>query len=79
MKSSISDKAEGTFHEVNGMIKDVTGKLTDNPRLEAEAIGEKIAERVQEKIGPVKEVWGNVVRERRILNRRVLVPPAAII
>ena len=58
MKSSIRDKAEGTFHEVKGKVKEVSGKLSDNPELEAEGTGEKIAGKVQEKIGKVKKVLG---------------------
>ena len=58
MKSSIRDKAEGTFHEVKGKVKEVSGKLSDNPELEAEGSGEKIAGKVQEKIGQVKKVLG---------------------
>ena len=58
MKSSIRDKSEGTFHEVKGKVKEVSGKLSDNPELEAEGTGEKIAGKVQEKIGQVKEVLG---------------------
>jgi len=58
MKSSIRDKAEGTFHEVKGKIKEVAGKLGDNPKLEAEGTGERIAGKVQEKIGQVKKVLG---------------------
>ena len=58
MKSSIRDKAEGTFHEVKGKVKEVSGKLSDDPELEAEGRGEKIAGKVQEKIGQVKKVLG---------------------
>ncbi|NPU83824.1 MAG: CsbD family protein [Syntrophaceae bacterium] len=58
MKSSIRDKAEGTFHQVKGKIKEVTGELTDNQKLETEGTGEKIAGQVQEKIGQVKSVLG---------------------
>jgi len=58
MKSSIRDKAEGTFHEVKGKIKEVAGKLGDNPKLEAEGTGERIAGKVQEKIGQVKKILG---------------------
>ena len=58
MKSSIRDKAEGTFHEVKGKVKEAAGKLTDNPELEAEGTDEKIAGKVQEKIGRVKKVLG---------------------
>jgi len=58
MKSSIRDKAEGTFHEVKGKVKEVAGKLTDNPKLEAEGTSERIAGKVQEKVGQVKKVLG---------------------
>jgi uncharacterized protein YjbJ (UPF0337 family) len=58
MKSSIRDKTEGTFHEVKGKVKEIAGKLSDNPKLEAKGKGEKIAGKVQEKIGQVKKVWG---------------------
>jgi uncharacterized protein YjbJ (UPF0337 family) len=57
MKSSIRDKAEGTFHEVKGKVKEVAGELSDNPKLEAEGTGEKIAGKVQKKIGQIKKVW----------------------
>jgi len=49
---------EGTLHQVKGKVKEVAGKLTDNPKLEAEGTGEKIAGKVQEKIGEVKKVLG---------------------
>jgi uncharacterized protein YjbJ (UPF0337 family) len=58
MKSSIRDKAEGTYHEVKGKVKEMAGKLTDNPKLEAEGTSEKIAGKTQEKIGDVKKVLG---------------------
>jgi len=58
MKSSIRDKAEGTFHGVKGKIKEVAGKVSDNPELEAEGAEEKIAGKVQEKVGQVKNVLG---------------------
>jgi uncharacterized protein YjbJ (UPF0337 family) len=58
MKSSTKDKAKGMFHQATGKVKEVAGKLSDNPNLEAEGTGEKIAGKVQEKIGQVKKVWG---------------------
>ena len=58
MKSSIRDKAEGTFHQVKGKVKEVAGKLSDNPELEAEGSREKVAGKVQEKIGQVKKAFG---------------------
>ena len=58
VKSSTKDQVEGTLHQVKGMAKEVAGKLTDNPKLEGEGAGEKIAGEVQEKIGQVKKVFG---------------------
>ncbi len=58
MKSSTRDQAEGTFHEVKGTIKELAGKLSDNPKLKLEGIAERIAGRVQEKVGQVKKVLG---------------------
>ena len=58
MKSSTKDQAEGKFHEVKGAIKEVTGKILDNPKLQAEGTGEKIAGELQEKFGKIKKVLG---------------------
>jgi len=59
MKSSMKDKVKGTFHEAKGKVKEVAGKITDNPKLEAKGKAEKIAGKTQEKIGQVKKVLGN--------------------
>ena len=58
MKPSTKDQVEGTFHKVKGTIKEAAGKLSDNPNLEAEGTGEKIAGKLMEKIGQVKKVLG---------------------
>jgi uncharacterized protein YjbJ (UPF0337 family) len=58
MKSSTKDQAEGKFHKVKGKLKEIAGKLSDNPNLEAEGTGEKIVGKVQEKISQVKKVLG---------------------
>ena len=58
MKSSAKDQAEGTFHEAKGKVKEVAGKITNNPKLEAKGKAEKIAGKVQEKIGQVKKILG---------------------
>lgn len=58
MKSSIKDKAEGKLHEVKGKVKEVAGKLTDNPKLEAKGKAETLAGIVQGKVGAVKTVFG---------------------
>jgi uncharacterized protein YjbJ (UPF0337 family) len=58
MKSSMNDKAKGTFHQVKGKVKEMAGKISDNPKMEAEGKVEKIAGKVQEKVGQVKKVLG---------------------
>ena len=58
MKSGAQDQVEGTFHKIKGKIKEIAGELSDDPKLEAEGAGEKIAGTVQEKIGQVKKVLG---------------------
>ena len=58
MKSSTQDQAEGTLHQIKGKFKEIAGELSDNQDLEAEGAGEKIAGKVQEKIGQVKKVFG---------------------
>jgi len=58
MKPSTQDKSEGTIHEVKGKIKEEVGKLTKNPNLEGEGKGEKIAGKIQNRIGHVEEALG---------------------
>lgn len=58
MKSGTRDQTEGKFHKAKGELKKVAGKLSDNPKLEAEGVGEKIAGKVQAKIGQIKKVLG---------------------
>jgi uncharacterized protein YjbJ (UPF0337 family) len=58
MKSSTKDQTEGKFHKVKGQLKEIAGKLGMNSELEAEGKDEKIAGKVQEKIGQVEKVLG---------------------
>jgi uncharacterized protein YjbJ (UPF0337 family) len=58
MKSGIRDKAEGEWHQVKGKVKEIAGEISDDPDMEAEGTNEKIAGKVQEKIGQVKKVVG---------------------
>ena len=58
MKTSTRDKAEGALHQAKGKVKEVAGKVTDNPKLEAEGKAEKVAGKVQGKVGEVKKVFG---------------------
>ena len=58
MKSSTKDQAEGKFHKVKGKVKEIAGELSDDPNLQDEGTDEKIAGKIQEKIGQVKKVFG---------------------
>jgi uncharacterized protein YjbJ (UPF0337 family) len=58
MKPSTENEIAGKVHEVKGTIKEKVGELTKDPDLEGEGIGEKIAGKVQKKIGQVEKVLG---------------------
>ena len=57
MKSSDRDKVEGTFHEAKGKVKEMAGKLSNNPRLEAKGKIEKMAGKAQKRVGQAKKVF----------------------
>lgn len=56
MKSSIRDRAESTFHQVKGKVKEVAGKLSGNGTLEVEGDIETMEGKVQENTGKIKKV-----------------------
>jgi uncharacterized protein YjbJ (UPF0337 family) len=56
MKQSTKDEAQGAFHELKGAIKGKAGKLTNDADLEAEGLVEKVAGKIQKKIGQVEKV-----------------------
>jgi len=56
MKQSTMDKARGEFHEVKGKVKEKVGRATNNPDLEIEGTTEKIAGKIQKKVGQVEKV-----------------------
>jgi uncharacterized protein YjbJ (UPF0337 family) len=58
MKSGTRDEAEGKWHQVKGKIKEVAGKVSMNPDLEAEGKAESRSGEVQEKVGEIKKVIG---------------------
>lgn len=59
MKSSTKNQMEGKFHRLNGRLKEIAGELSDNPKLEAKGTYEKIAGKIQERIGQVEKALGN--------------------
>ena len=58
MKSIITDNVQDAFYEAKGKVREMAGKITDNPTLEAKGKAEKVAGKVQEKVGQVKKVFG---------------------
>jgi uncharacterized protein YjbJ (UPF0337 family) len=55
MKPSTKDRIEGKFHEAKGAVKEKAGSVAGNPVLEAKGQDEKIAGKVQNKIGQVEK------------------------
>jgi uncharacterized protein YjbJ (UPF0337 family) len=58
VKPSTENEIAGKVHEVKGTIKEKVGKFTNDPDLEGEGIGEKIAGKVRKKIGQVEKALG---------------------
>ena len=57
MNPSTKDRLEGTLHEITGSAKETLGRVTNNPDLATEGKSEKIAGKVQNKVGQVEEVF----------------------
>ena len=58
MRQSSKDEIKGKVHEVKGAIKQKVARATDNPNLEAEGQDEKMAGKIQKKVGQVEKVAG---------------------
>jgi uncharacterized protein YjbJ (UPF0337 family) len=59
MSSSEKDKLKGAFHQAKGKVKEIAGKVTDNPKLRVKGKAENLAGHAQEKVGQVKKVLGD--------------------
>jgi uncharacterized protein YjbJ (UPF0337 family) len=57
MKASTKDELAGKVHEVKGAVKEEAGHVTGHSKLEAEGAGERVAGKVQKKIGQVEKVF----------------------
>jgi uncharacterized protein YjbJ (UPF0337 family) len=57
MKESTKDKVQGAVHDAKGTVKKKVGQATNNPELEAEGSDEKLAGKIQKKVGDVKKVF----------------------
>jgi uncharacterized protein YjbJ (UPF0337 family) len=58
MESSTKDQAQGMFHRVKGKIRELFGKAGNNTKIESEGKGEKMAGKIQQKVGEVEKVAG---------------------
>ncbi|MFZ0038776.1 MAG: CsbD family protein [Candidatus Acidiferrales bacterium] len=56
MSQGDKDQAKGTFHELKGKAKEAIGHATNDSDLETDGIVEKIAGKIQKKIGQVEKV-----------------------
>ena len=59
MKSSTQDKAKGIAKTIAGRVKEVTGKVLGNPRLQIAGKAEQMEGRTQKKLGQIKKARGN--------------------
>jgi uncharacterized protein YjbJ (UPF0337 family) len=57
MKPSTTDQIKGKLHELKGSAKEKAGQIANDPDLAAEGQGEKIAGKIQKKIGQVEKVF----------------------
>jgi uncharacterized protein YjbJ (UPF0337 family) len=56
MKDSTKNKLEGAAHELKGKVKEKAGQATNDPDLEAQGADEKVAGKVQKKVGDIEKV-----------------------
>jgi uncharacterized protein YjbJ (UPF0337 family) len=57
MKDSTKDQAQGALHEAKGKIKEKVGHATNKPNLQDEGTDEKVAGKIQKKVGQVEKVF----------------------
>ena len=72
MKSSIRDKAEGTFHEAKGKVKEMAGKITDNPKIGGQRQSRKDSRQSAGKDRSGQEGPGEVVSVTTIKGERTM-------
>jgi uncharacterized protein YjbJ (UPF0337 family) len=58
MSESTNDQITGKLHEMKGSVKETVGEITNSPQMEAEGKNEKLAGKVQHKIGEIEQVLG---------------------
>jgi uncharacterized protein YjbJ (UPF0337 family) len=56
MKTSVKNRVKGSLHEVKGTLKEKAGEVTGDPNLTADGRVEKLAGKVQKKVGQIQTV-----------------------
>jgi uncharacterized protein YjbJ (UPF0337 family) len=56
MKQSTKDEIKGSLQASKGSIKETVGQVTHNPHLTAQGRNEKLAGKVQRKVGQIEQV-----------------------
>jgi uncharacterized protein YjbJ (UPF0337 family) len=49
------DRVEGSIEQAKGKIKEVAGKVTGDTKLEEEGKGQKVAGKIQNTVGGIKD------------------------
>jgi len=57
MKQSSKDRIQGSGHQVKGALKEKAGRVTNNPDLQDRGAAEKIAGKIQKKVGDIEKVF----------------------
>jgi uncharacterized protein YjbJ (UPF0337 family) len=57
MKQSTKDQIEGAVHELKGKAKQTVGQITKNSNLAADGDDEKLAGKIQKKVGQIEQVF----------------------
>jgi uncharacterized protein YjbJ (UPF0337 family) len=58
MKSSAKNKVKGSVKEAVGKVKEATGNAIGNPDLQDRGTAQRVAGKVERKVGDVKKVFG---------------------
>ena len=58
MKSSTKDKVKGSVKEAVGKVKEATGNAIGNPDLQDRGTAQRVAGKVERKVGDMKKVFG---------------------
>jgi len=56
MKQSTKDQAQGAVHEDKGAVKEKVGQVIRNPQMAEEGQDEKVAGKIQKKVGQIETV-----------------------